>query len=90
LQKQVSDRRFRFPKTKEKYLTIFAKKIHQNRICSKRLAVTTTARHFIILLNVRKKIYSPLETDRTHKNLKGQSHEKVGELRVWGISLGPN
>jgi hypothetical protein len=21
--------------------------------------------------------------------LKGQSHEKVGELRVWGISLGP-
>jgi hypothetical protein len=22
--------------------------------------------------------------------LKGQSHEKVGELRVWGISLGPN
>jgi hypothetical protein len=23
-------------------------------------------------------------------DLKGQSHEKVGELRVWGISLGPN
>jgi hypothetical protein len=22
--------------------------------------------------------------------LKGQSHEKVGELRVWGGSLGPN
>jgi hypothetical protein len=22
--------------------------------------------------------------------LKGQSHEKVGELRVWGISLGPS
>jgi hypothetical protein len=22
--------------------------------------------------------------------LKGQSHEKVGEMRVWGISLGPN
>jgi hypothetical protein len=21
--------------------------------------------------------------------LKGQSHEKVGELRVWGIGLGP-
>jgi hypothetical protein len=24
------------------------------------------------------------------KLLKGQSHEKVGEMRVWGISLGPN
>jgi hypothetical protein len=23
-------------------------------------------------------------------NLKGQSHEKVDELRVWGVSLGPN
>jgi hypothetical protein len=23
------------------------------------------------------------------KSLKGQSHEKVGELRGWGISLGP-
>jgi hypothetical protein len=23
-------------------------------------------------------------------SLKGQSHEKVGEMRVWGISLGPN
>jgi hypothetical protein len=23
------------------------------------------------------------------KSLKGQSHEKVGELRVWGVSLGP-
>jgi hypothetical protein len=23
-------------------------------------------------------------------NLKGQSHEKVGEMSVWGISLGPN
>jgi hypothetical protein len=22
--------------------------------------------------------------------LKGQSHEKVGELRVWGGSIGPN
>jgi hypothetical protein len=22
--------------------------------------------------------------------LKGQSHEKVGEIRVWGGSLGPN
>jgi hypothetical protein len=22
--------------------------------------------------------------------LKGQSHEKVDELRVWGVSLGPN
>jgi hypothetical protein len=21
---------------------------------------------------------------------KGQSHEKVGEMSVWGISLGPN
>jgi hypothetical protein len=24
------------------------------------------------------------------KHLKGQSHEKVDELRVWGVSLGPN
>jgi hypothetical protein len=24
------------------------------------------------------------------ENLKGQSHEKVGEMSVWGISLGPN
>jgi hypothetical protein len=24
------------------------------------------------------------------KFLKGQSHEKVGEMSVWGISLGPN
>jgi hypothetical protein len=23
-------------------------------------------------------------------SLKGQSHEKVGEMSVWGISLGPN
>jgi hypothetical protein len=23
-------------------------------------------------------------------DVKGQSHEKVDELRVWGISLGPN
>jgi hypothetical protein len=23
-------------------------------------------------------------------HLKGQSHEKVGEMSVWGISLGPN
>jgi hypothetical protein len=23
-------------------------------------------------------------------HLKGQSHEKVDELRVWGVSLGPN
>jgi hypothetical protein len=23
-------------------------------------------------------------------SLKGQSHEKVDELRVWGVSLGPN
>jgi hypothetical protein len=23
-------------------------------------------------------------------DLKGQSHEKVGEMSVWGISLGPN
>jgi hypothetical protein len=23
-------------------------------------------------------------------NLKGQSHEKVDEIRVWGGSLGPN
>jgi hypothetical protein len=22
--------------------------------------------------------------------VKGQSHEKVDELRVWGVSLGPN
>jgi hypothetical protein len=22
--------------------------------------------------------------------LKGQSHEKVGKMRVWGVSLGPN
>jgi hypothetical protein len=22
--------------------------------------------------------------------LKGQSHEKVGKMSVWGISLGPN
>jgi hypothetical protein len=22
--------------------------------------------------------------------LKGQSHEKVGEMSLWGISLGPN
>jgi hypothetical protein len=22
--------------------------------------------------------------------LKGQSHEKVGELRIWGVSLSPN
>jgi hypothetical protein len=22
--------------------------------------------------------------------IKGQSHEKVGEMSVWGISLGPN
>jgi hypothetical protein len=22
--------------------------------------------------------------------LKGQSHKKVGEMSVWGISLGPN
>jgi hypothetical protein len=26
----------------------------------------------------------------TEKPLKGQSHEKVGEMSVWGISLGPN
>jgi hypothetical protein len=26
----------------------------------------------------------------TQINLKGQSHEKVGEMSVWGISLGPN
>jgi hypothetical protein len=24
------------------------------------------------------------------QELKGQSHEKVGEMSVWGISLGPN
>jgi hypothetical protein len=24
------------------------------------------------------------------KILKGQSHEKVGEMRVWGDDLGPN
>jgi hypothetical protein len=24
------------------------------------------------------------------QELKGQSHEKVDELRVWGVSLGPN
>jgi hypothetical protein len=24
------------------------------------------------------------------QNLKGLSHEKVDELRVWGVSLGPN
>jgi hypothetical protein len=23
-------------------------------------------------------------------NLKGQSHEKYGEMRVWGLSLGHN
>jgi hypothetical protein len=23
-------------------------------------------------------------------SLKGQSHKKVGEMSVWGISLGPN
>jgi hypothetical protein len=23
-------------------------------------------------------------------DLKGQSHEKVGEMSLWGISLGPN
>jgi hypothetical protein len=23
-------------------------------------------------------------------NLKGQFHEKVGEIRVWDVSLGPN
>jgi hypothetical protein len=23
-------------------------------------------------------------------HLKGQSHEKVDELRIWGLSLGPN
>jgi hypothetical protein len=26
----------------------------------------------------------------TFLHLKGQSHEKVGEMSVWGISLGPN
>jgi hypothetical protein len=26
----------------------------------------------------------------TGPSLKGQSHEKVGEMSVWGISLGPN
>jgi hypothetical protein len=26
----------------------------------------------------------------TSPSLKGQSHEKVGELRAWGLSLGPN
>jgi hypothetical protein len=24
------------------------------------------------------------------EDLKGQSHEKVGDMSVWGISLGPN
>jgi hypothetical protein len=24
------------------------------------------------------------------KHLKGQSQEKVGEMSVWGVSLGPN
>jgi hypothetical protein len=29
---------------------------------------------------------------RKHPNrrLKGQFHEKVGELRIWGVSLSPN
>jgi hypothetical protein len=31
---------------------------------------------------------TPAEEER--RILKGQSHEKVGEMRVWGISLGPN
>jgi hypothetical protein len=29
-------------------------------------------------------------TIKAHINLKGQSHEKVGEMRVQGDSLGPN
>jgi hypothetical protein len=38
-------------------------------------------------------IYTSFEAleDRFQKNaLKGQSREKVGEMSVWGISLGPN
>jgi hypothetical protein len=32
-----------------------------------------------------------LKLSTTEKQyLKGQSHEKVGEMSVWGISLGPN
>jgi hypothetical protein len=29
-------------------------------------------------------------SDQLLEALKGQSHEKVGEMSVWGISLGPN
>jgi hypothetical protein len=25
-----------------------------------------------------------------HESLQGQSHEKVGVMRVWGVSPGPN
>jgi hypothetical protein len=28
--------------------------------------------------------------ERPWQPLKGKSHEKVGEMSVWGISLGPN
>jgi hypothetical protein len=34
----------------------------------------------------------PSSVNKIPKNpcaLKGKSHEKVGELRVWGVSLGP-
>jgi hypothetical protein len=30
------------------------------------------------------------DSKKQNMSLKGQSHEKVGEMRVWGISLGPN
>jgi hypothetical protein len=53
--------------------------------------VCTNEDHIASLLDLQNR-YSPLRNPiRFHSCwLKGQSHEKVGEMRVQGDSLGPN
>jgi hypothetical protein len=44
----------------------------------------------IDLLEAISKVSSHYNNYLETKNLKGQSHEKVGDLWVWSVSLGPN
>jgi hypothetical protein len=41
-------------------------------------------------LNTEETFQFPVQRNCATLLLKGQSHKKVGDLRVWGISLGPN
>jgi hypothetical protein len=49
-----------------------------------------TCYQILFIENVTQSTFVQIYYAAPEFSLKGQSHEKVGEMSVWGISLGPN